>query len=77
MAPWPRIARELIRAHVPVTGESVKNQFEKALQSKKADRAKHAAKQGGGKSGAFDQLHERTEAVKNGKVLSSTRADKK
>ena len=59
------------------TGESVKNQFEKALKAKKAHRAKHAAKPNGEKSHGLERRRERTEEIKNGKVISSTRADNK
>ena len=56
----------------------MKNQFAKALKAKQAKVVARAGDQGrAAAGGAAGRRSERTEQIKNRKVLSSTRADKK
>ena len=55
----------------------MKNEFEKALRAKQAQRAKSAAAPIDEKLRTLNQLWERREQSKNAKIMSSTRGDKK
>jgi hypothetical protein len=55
----------------------VKNDFEKALRAKQARLAKQTGALGGKTAGRASRTRDAAERVKNGKILGSTRADKK
>lgn len=55
----------------------MKNPFEKALKAKRAKLARQAVTSSGKGRRKSSRQSERAEEVRNGKVLSSTRADKK